>query len=64
MQHIQKFTPLTGERLRDINGGGLAYDIGRVIRFIGLWGGGVNAGAAKAVVDWEINAMINEAENG
>ena len=64
MQDIQKFTHMTSEQLREVNGGGLAYDIGRVIRFIGLWGGGINAGATRAVADWQVNAIINEAENG
>ena len=64
MQNIQRFTPLSGEQLRQVNGGGLAYDIGRIIRFIGLSGGGNPIGVTNATIDWEINAMINEAENG
>lgn len=64
MKNEENFSQLTTEQAMDINGGGIAYDIGRIIRFIGLWGGGINAGAARAVADWQINALINEAENG
>lgn len=64
MKNEENFSLMTTEQLMDMNGGGIAYDIGRVIRFIGIWGGGTNAGAIRAITDWQVNAVINEAENG
>lgn len=64
MKHLtpQFETMGTGE-LRETNGGGFAYDIGRIIRFIGLSGGGSSPyGIAWAISDWEINAMLNRVE--
>lgn len=47
------------EQLAEVNGGGFAYDLGRVIRFISF---AINPvpGTAYAIVDWEVNALNNE----
>ncbi|HVT73905.1 MAG TPA: hypothetical protein VHD61_12270 [Lacunisphaera sp.] len=41
---------LTADELPAIEGGNFAYDVGRVVRFIVLAGGGEFAG--QAVADW------------
>ncbi|MEN8202274.1 MAG: hypothetical protein ABFS28_06740 [Bacteroidota bacterium] len=64
MKNVQNFSPLTSDQLMEVNGGGFAYDLGRIIRFIGLSGGGSPIGVTNAILDWQINALINEAENG
>lgn len=58
------FKNLEEKQLLELNGGGFAYDVGRVIRFIGISianGGGTPAlgttalGVEMARMDWEIN---------
>lgn len=55
-------TSLSEQELESILGGGDAasfvYDLGRVIRFIGLSGGGTYAG--YAVVDWMGTSLANQ----
>lgn len=41
---------LTADELLGVEGGSFAYDVGRVVRFIVLAGGGEFAG--QAVADW------------
>jgi len=56
-------TNLSEQELEGILGGGDAasfvYDLGRVIRFIGISGGGMYAG--QAVVDWMGTSLANQA---
>jgi hypothetical protein len=63
MKNRESFSELTVEQLREMNGGGFAYDVGRILRFIGLSGGGHPGALAYAVTDWEVNAMISEDAN-
>ncbi len=63
MKNRENISEMTVEQLREMNGGGFAYDVGRILRFIGLSGGGHPGALAYAVVDWEVNAMINEDAN-
>jgi hypothetical protein len=63
MKNVQNFRPLTNEQLREVHGGGLAYDIGRVLRFLAI-SAGTPMGTANALADWEINKIVNEIENG
>jgi len=46
-------------QLVQTSGGGFAYDLGRIIRFIGISGGGSAIGTTMAVTDWIINSAIN-----
>lgn len=48
---------LSDAEVHAIEGGSLAYQVGRVIRFIGISGGGSNVGAAMA--DWYATSVIN-----
>jgi hypothetical protein len=58
------FKTLKGEQLSSINGGGFAYDVGRVIRFLVMSGGGQNPFLlANATADWIINDAVNDALN-
>ncbi len=36
---FENFTPIGSNELMETNGGGFAFDIGRVLRFIGLYAG-------------------------
>ena len=60
MKNTENFSTMDAEQLHDVNGGGFAYDVGRVIRFIGLSVGGQNPYALNyAIADWHLNALIN-----
>ena len=63
MKNRENFKEMTPEQLLDTNGGGFAYDVGRILRFIGLSGGGHPGALAYAVTDWQVNAMIDEMAN-
>ena len=53
---IEHFTSLGTNQLMEINGGGFAFDVGRVLRYIVLSGGGLSSiGIANATGDWIIN---------
>ncbi len=52
----EHFTQINSEQLLEINGGGFAYDVGRVIRFIFLALPGDVSSIAYAVSDWEVRA--------
>ena len=54
---------MTPGQLRAQNGGGFAYDVGRIIRFLNI-SAGTTIGTANALADWTINAIVNEIENG
>lgn len=51
---------LDPRELAAVSGGDLAYDLGRVIRFVGLSGGGIFAGTA--VADWVGTSLANDAK--
>jgi len=53
---------MDAEQLQEVNGGGFAFDLGRLIRFIGLSGGGHNT--TFAIMDWIINDAANEGDGG
>ncbi len=55
---IEHFAALGSEELLETNGGGFAYDLGRVMRFLSF-GPLTTIGAAQAIIDWQINSMIN-----
>lgn len=59
----ENFTPIGSNELMETSGGGIAYDIGRVLRFIGLYGGSATS-LPYAIADWQINAALNDLENG
>ena len=63
MKNRENLKEMTRDQLLDMNGGGFAYDVGRILRFIGLSGGGSPIGIANALTDWEVNAMLNEIDN-
>ena len=63
MKNRETISEMSVEQLRELNGGGFAYDVGRILRFIGLSGGGHPGALAYAVTDWQVNAMINEMAN-
>ena len=48
----------------DTSGGGFAFDVGRVLRFLSIALPGDAISVTYAITDWQINAMINDAENG
>lgn len=64
MKKTENFKEMTPGQLRTSNGGGFAYDVGRVLRFIGVSAFGNPIGVSYAIVDWEVNALINEDSNG
>jgi len=62
MKKRENISEMTVDQLKEMNGGGFAYDVGRILRFIGLSGGHPVA-TAYAITDWQINAMISEDAN-
>lgn len=63
MKKRENISEMTVDQLKEMNGGGFAYDLGRILRFIGLSGGGHPGALAYAVTDWQVNAMISEDAN-
>ena len=61
MKETAFFSTMDAEQLRMVNGGGFAYDVGRLIRFFVKSGGG--ALFTEAYMDWVTNELINEAIN-
>jgi hypothetical protein len=47
------------ECMRAFGGSSFAYDVGRVLRFLGIAAGGVN-GPAFAVADWISTSFLEE----
>ena len=62
MKNTETFKTLDESMLMATRGGGFAYDVGRVLRFIAFSRG--TLGTSYAVNDWIVNEAINEAENG
>ena len=56
----EQFISISDGEAVEINGGGFAFDAGRVVRFlyISVLGSSM-VGTAMAVTDWQINAMVN-----
>ena len=52
----QVFTPMSPEQLMETNGGGFAFDVARIIRFIGIAFPSTPITMANAITDWQINA--------
>jgi len=60
----EHFTSINTEKLREINGGGFAYDVGRVIRYFVISGGGIAPiGIATGLADWIGNDVANQIAN-
>lgn len=58
------FESMDSVQLMDINGGGFAYDVGRVIRFLGVSALCANPiSITNGIVDWMVTDIINEAAN-
>jgi hypothetical protein len=62
--NIENFTSMDARQLMDTSGGGFAFDVGRVLRFLSIALPGDAISVTYAITDWQINAMINDAENG
>jgi hypothetical protein len=58
------FETLEADELREINGGAFAYDVGRVIRYFVISGGGVSLiGVANGIADWIACDIANQIAN-
>ena len=55
--NIENFTSLGTQELLETNGGGFAYDVGRVLRFLSMAAGGNPIQIANAITDWQVNAI-------
>jgi ferredoxin-NADP reductase len=55
---MEYFKPMDECQLMQTSGGGFAYDLGRIIRFIGI-SAGSGIGTTFAMVDWMVNDVIN-----
>lgn len=54
------FTPVAASESLQISGGGFAYDVGRCVRFAGIFLFGGQTGPCVAVIDWYCNSQSNE----
>jgi len=61
-KNIEHFLPMGTEELLETNGGGFAYDVGRILRFIGNALPGDFASVAYANADWYATTLMNEAK--
>jgi len=61
--NFEHFTPMDATQLMDTNGGGFAYDVGRVLRFFSAMGPNAIL-VANAITEWQVNATINRLEDG
>jgi hypothetical protein len=57
--NIENFASIGSQELMEINGGGFAFDVGRVLRFIGLALPGDVSSLAHACADWGVRAEKN-----
>ena len=60
MENTAHFSTMDAGQMRQVNGGGFAYDVGRVLRFLSIAGNGIGGTATLAIIDWEVNKIINE----
>jgi len=51
---------MDAERLRQVNGGGFAYDVGRGLRWLAI---SATQGVINAIIDATVNEALNEAAN-
>ena len=63
MNTQRQWAPIERSELVSINGGGFAYDVGRVLRFLSIYGGNPLK-LPEAMTDWYVNDLINKLENG
>ena len=57
--NIENFASIGSQELMETNGGGFAFDVGRVLRFIGLALPGDVSSMAHACADWGARAENN-----
>ncbi len=63
-KETEYFESMDSVRLMEINGGGFAYDVGRVIRFFIVSGGCATVyGTTAGMADWIAMDVINETAN-
>ena len=62
MKDSDMFRPIDQNRLMEINGGGFAYDVGRVLRFLVLSTDSI-LGVSAGVMDWQLNKEISDIVN-
>ncbi len=55
--NFENFTAIGTHELVETNGGGFAHDAGRILRFIALALPGDPISLAKAITDWQVNAV-------
>lgn len=60
-KNIEHFAALGFEELLETNGGGFAYDLGRVLRFIGNALPGDLVSVNYAIGDWYATTLMNNA---
>ncbi|HER09064.1 MAG TPA: hypothetical protein ENO20_09160 [Bacteroides sp.] len=60
MKNFGPFNTMDVESMRQVNGGGFAYDVGRGIRCLALY---VVYGNIYAMTDYIVNEALNEAAN-
>ena len=58
--NIEHFSPIGSEELLETNGGGFAYDFGRVLRYFAIAMPGNMVSIANANVDWIITDVLND----
>jgi hypothetical protein len=63
MKNSELFRSIDQDGMMDINGGGFAYDVGRVIRFVILSATPI-LGMEAAIADWQLNKEISDIING
>ena len=57
--NFENYTVMGSQELMETNGGGFAYDVGRVLRFLSFALPGDAPSIAYAISDWQINEMLN-----
>ena len=60
MNKYQDFSTMNAEQLMEVNGGGFAFDVGRLLRLMALGG----PTSMTAIADWITNDIVDEAING
>jgi len=60
MENREPFSTMDAEQMKQVNGGGFAYDVGRTIRFICLARNPFTL--PMAITEWIINDTINQVE--
>jgi len=60
IDHPSVFTAVSAGESLQISGGGFAYDVGRCVRFAGIFLFGGQTGPTVAVADWYCTTLLNE----